>query len=90
MPKSSAKPKLETATCAPLTLPPIVDKAQAADKLLDVIFEMAVGGDLAAAKLFLDYILKRGSTEPAGISAEDALKLVGDHAGQMNADSPTP
>jgi hypothetical protein len=79
MPKRAAKSKIETSTAAPLSLPPVVDKRQAMDKLLDVLFEMALKGDLAAAKLYLDFQLKRGSDEPSGLTAEDALKILNDN-----------
>ena len=81
MPKQIAKPKIETATSAPLTLPPIVDKRQAVDKLLEVLFELAVKGDLSAAKLYLDVSLKLGIENPSGLSADDALKLLNPQQG---------
>jgi hypothetical protein len=67
---------METSTSAPLSLPPVVDKRQALDKLLEVLFELAVKGNLTAAKLYLDFQLKRGSDEPPGLTAEDALKIL--------------
>jgi hypothetical protein len=76
MPKRAGKGKIETSTAAPLSLPPVVDKHQATDKLLDHLFEMALKGNLTAAKLYLDFQLKRGNDEPSGLSAEDALKLL--------------
>jgi hypothetical protein len=76
MPKRAAKSKIETSTAAPLSLPPVVDKGQAMDKLLEYLFEMAMKGNLTAAKLYLDFQLKRGSDEPAGLTAEDALKIL--------------
>lgn len=76
MPKRIVKSKTEATTSAPLTLPPIVDKRQAVDKLLDVLFELAVHGDLSAAKLYLDFQLKLGLENPSGLSAEDALKML--------------
>lgn len=76
MPKRAAKSRTEATTAMPLTLPPLVDKRQALDKLLDVLFEMALKGNLAAAKLYLDFQLKRGSDDPPGLTAEDALKLL--------------
>jgi hypothetical protein len=79
MPKRAAKGRIETSTAAPLSLPPVVDKRQATDKLLEVLFEMALKGDIAAAKLYLDFQLKRGSDEPPGLTAEDALKILNDN-----------
>jgi hypothetical protein len=76
MPKHTVKNKIETTTSAPLSLPPVVDKRQAVDKLLDVLFELAVKGDLSAAKLYLDVSLKLGLENPAGLTADDALKLL--------------
>ena len=76
MTKRAAQSKIETSTSAPLTLPPVVDKRQALDKLLEVLFELAVKGDLAAAKLYLDFQLKRGAQEPDSLTAEDAMKLL--------------
>jgi hypothetical protein len=76
MPKHAGKSKMETSTSAPLSLPPVVDKRQALDKLLEVLLELALTGNLAAAKLYLDFQLKRGSDEPPGLTAEDALKLL--------------
>jgi len=79
MPKRAAKSQIETSTSAPLSLPPVVDKRQATDKLLEVLFELAVKGNLTAAKLYLDFQLKRGSDEPPGLTAEDALKILNDN-----------
>ena len=76
MTKRIAKGKIEASTSAPLTLPPVVDKRQATDKLLEILFELAIKGDLGAAKLYLDFQLKRGLAEPDGLTAEDAMKML--------------
>jgi hypothetical protein len=76
MTKRATTGRIETSTSSPLTLPPVVDKWQATDKLLEVLFGLAIKGDLAAAKLYLDFQLKRGGDEPPGLTAEEALKIL--------------
>ncbi|RPH95490.1 hypothetical protein EHM69_04270 [candidate division KSB1 bacterium] len=77
MSEKKSKSKLTTQTSLPLfpALPP-VDKEAAVENLLDKLYELAVNGDLSAAKLYLDYRLKRNSGEPAGLTVEEALKLL--------------
>ena len=78
--KTTRRKKIATATTAPLSLAlPPVDRQAAAEKILDKLFELALEGNLNAAKIYLDYRLKGGSDLPEGLTLEEAIRLLGEH-----------
>ena len=74
------KNKLETQTSLPL-LPAAdgVTTEAAVQQLLQTLYNSALEGNVAAAKLYLDYVQKHLQGDPAGITVEEALRIVQDH-----------
>lgn len=68
--------KLEAATTAPLNVAPPPDKAAARERVLAVLFRLALEGNVSAAKLYLDC---GGADDDGSLTAEDVLKLLQDH-----------
>jgi hypothetical protein len=62
----------------PLALPfePVPDDA--VQRLLRTLYDLAIGGNTAAAKLFVD-LMKDKTSDPAALTAEDALKILQEH-----------
>jgi hypothetical protein len=74
------KQKLETQTA--MSLHAGVDgvsKEAAVQQLLQTLYNAALEGNVAAAKLYLDYMQKQLTGEPAGITVEEALRIVQEH-----------
>lgn len=73
---SKRKPPCEAQTAASLTpaAPPVAEDP--IEKLLGALYVLALEGNVTAAKLYLDYTARRRGEEPAGLTAEEALKLL--------------
>jgi hypothetical protein len=77
------KPRKKTEACTAESLRPAlppVDTNAAIEHLLGALYLLALDGNLNAAKLYLDYRLKREPEGPAGLTAEDALRLLQEQA----------
>jgi hypothetical protein len=59
-----------------LILVPVPDDAE--EKVIELLFALAMKSNISAAKLFLDYCHSDPDDEPV-FTAEDALKLLQDH-----------
>lgn len=78
--KSSSR-KEETATSespqVPIPFDPVPDDA--VPRLLGKLFELAINGNIPAAKLLLDILDKRYDGSQPTFTTEDALKLLQEH-----------
>jgi hypothetical protein len=84
--KTRTKPKLVTQTAKdlkpapPVVKPlPAVSRDDAINTLLAAIYQLALEGNTAAAKIYLDYAAKRSSEDENTLSADDAIKLLQEH-----------
>lgn len=75
-PAARPRRKLETATTAPLSVAPPPDKNDARQRVLAVLYRLALDGNVSAAKLYLDCV---GADDDGALTAEDVLKLLQDH-----------
>jgi hypothetical protein len=76
MPKPITRGKTEGATSAPLTAPPALQKGDPVERLLAALLQLGLEGNIQAAKLYLDTVSNRNEDLPAGLTADDALKLL--------------
>ena len=70
------KRKIETHTAKPLKTAAPIEKRDPVTELINALHGLAMKGNTAAAKLYLDYVLKRRSDEPDALSAEEALRIL--------------
>jgi len=70
------KRKIETHTARPLKTPKPVAKKDPVQELLNALHTLALDGNTAAAKLYLDYMLKQHSDDPDGMTPEEALRIL--------------
>lgn len=74
------KKSIETQTSLPLQASADgVSKADGVQQILQTLYNAALEGNVAAAKLYLDYMQKNLLGEPTGITVEEALRIVQDH-----------
>ena len=52
------------------------------ERLLDKLYELAMNGDVRAAKLYLDFSLRSNSEQSPGLTLEEAIALIN----QQNSD----
>jgi hypothetical protein len=76
MSNKKSRGKTEAATSAPLTMPPALQKDDPVERLLSVLLDLGLAGNIQAAKLYLDAMSERLEKEPAGMTADDAIKLL--------------
>lgn len=62
----------------PLTPSPKLLREEGLREILQTIYDLAVNGNVAAAKLYLDYHLKLQTPSGDKYEADDALKLFAD------------
>jgi len=76
MPEPKRRRKTEAVTSAPLKSPPTLQKDDPVERLLSTLLQLGLEGNIQAAKLYLDAVSDRREQEPAGLTADDALKLL--------------
>jgi hypothetical protein len=84
--KPKSRRKIAAQTAEPLKPAAPIEKSKAASapvrdddaiqKLLGVLYALAIEGNTTAAKLYLDFCAKQVSNDPTGLSADDALKIL--------------
>lgn len=74
---------VESATSEPLAPPPVFPPSEtdAVQKLLGALYTLALEGNVSAAKLYLDYTARQKGDDPAGLTNEDALRLLLEYRG---------
>ena len=72
----SPRRKLEAATTMPLEVPAHSNPADDRSQLLEVLLELALAGDVRAAKLYLDYSVRSNAEANTGLSLEEAIQLM--------------
>ena len=72
------KKKIETSTSAPLKTPQAVDIRNPHEKLLAKLLQLALEGNMAAAKLYLDYRNFDEKEQGKGetLTPDEAIKLI--------------
>jgi len=78
MPEKKSRKKLAAHTAESLTTPPPVTDNPREDVLAKLL-ELALGGNVAAAKLYLDCTAGESSHDDSALSADEALKLIREH-----------
>ncbi len=74
----------ECSRTRPVTKPPQLELPfepvpdDAVQHLLRTLYDLAIGGNTSAAKLFLD-LMKDKSSDPSALTVEDALKILQEH-----------
>ncbi len=76
MTKPKTPRKIEAQTAGPMQLAPPPDRQAAREHLLDVLYALALEGNVTAAKLYLDFSKDDRDAEPSGLTAEEALELL--------------
>lgn len=76
MSERKARRKTETQTAQPLQTAPPIEKDDSTQKLLGVLYTLAIEGNVTAAKLYLDFCSKQKGEEPDALTAERALELL--------------
>jgi hypothetical protein len=76
MTKAKSNKQIETVTAMSLEIPEHVEPIKARSDLLDKLLELALAGDVRAAKLYLDYSFKSNAEAKSGLALEDAIQLM--------------
>jgi hypothetical protein len=66
---------LEAAVVMPLEAVERLEPTEARQKLLTVLLQCALAGDVRAAKLYLDYSLRQNIEAQTGLTLEQAIEL---------------
>lgn len=76
MTKPKTPRKMAAQTAGPMKLAPPPDRQAAREHLLDILYALAIEGNVTAAKLYLDCSKDARDAEPSGLTAEEALRLL--------------
>lgn len=76
MSERKRKPRLETQTAQPLQAAPPIEKEDPIQKLLGVLYTLAVEGNVTAAKLYLDYCARQKGEDSSALTPEEAQRIL--------------